>query len=127
MNYSVDFTKFFEANEILLADELWNFLSDDDNAMQQIIDIINAIASPQFMQKYEFLNDVQNRTANKDQYVQQLIEWKLFSEVRLINNETLLLERISDNKRMIRKFNQPIFKEEDYNINRLIALEHFIN
>lgn len=127
MNYSVDFTKFFAANEVLLADELWNFLSGDTNTMQQIIDIINSIASPQFMDKYNFLNDAQNRTAHKAQYVQQLTEWKLFSEVKLVNNETLLLQRIADNKRMIRKFNQPMFKEEDYNIDRYIALEPFLH
>ena len=72
MNYSVDFTKFFAANEVLLADELWNFLSGDTNTMQQIIDIINAIASPQFMDKYNFLNDAHNRTAHRVEYVQQL-------------------------------------------------------
>ncbi len=54
MKYSIDFTKFFAPDEILLADELWNFLSGDENTMQQIIDVINEIATPQFVENYDF-------------------------------------------------------------------------
>lgn len=126
MNYSIDFKKFFAPNEVLLADELWNFLSGDTNTMQQIIDIINAIASPQFMDKYSFLNDSRNRTTNREQYLQQLAEWKLFSEIKLMNGEAFLLQTIENNKRMLRKFNQPIFNEGDYNIGRFVALKDFL-
>ena len=36
-NYSVDFKKYFESNEVLLAGELWDFLSGDSNTMEQIL------------------------------------------------------------------------------------------
>lgn len=126
MNYSVDFNKFFDPDEVLLADGLWNFLSSDDNTMQQLIDIINAIATTHFETKYEFLNNAQNRTTNTEEYISRLIEWNLYSEVRLVRNETALLKNIEENSRMMRKFNQPLFKDGDYNIDRFVALEHFL-
>lgn len=127
MDYSVDFTKFFAPEEVLLADELWNFLSGDINTMQQILDIINVVATTHFMEKYEFLNTAQNRASHRAEYIQQLTEWHLHSEINLVNNEALLLERIANNNRRIRVFNQPIFKDGAYNSDRQIALEHLLN
>lgn len=126
MNYSVDFTKFFDPDEVLLAGGLWDFLSGDTNTMQQLLNIINAIATPNFVAKYEFLNNAQNKTSDRANYIAQLNEWNLLSEIKLVENETLLIQNISSNNRMIRKFNQPVFKDGDYNVDRFIALENFL-
>jgi len=123
MNYSVEFRKFFASEEILLADEFWNFLSGDNNTMRQLLDIINAIATPQFMDRYEFLNSSDNRDTDRNRYIQQLTDWNLHSEMNLIQNEVNLLQRIDGQGRMVRKYNQPIFKEGEYNKDRYTALK----
>lgn len=135
MNYSIGFTKFFEQNEVLLADELWNFLSGDDNTMQQLLNIINAIATPQFMEKYEFLNDPANKATAPSQYIRYLSEWYLTSEITLLNNEEAIIQKITNNNRLTKIFNQPIFKiykenehnKIKYNIERFNALKVLLN
>ena len=39
-DYLIEFKKFFAHDEILIADELWNFLSGGRNTMQQILDVV---------------------------------------------------------------------------------------
>ncbi len=128
MSYSIDFKKFFDKDEVLLADELWNFLSGDENTMQQIIDIINCIAKPDFMDNYDFLNDAKNKTTNKEKYTDCLNNWNLKSELELVAAERTILEKLElkEYKRLNRTFNQPIFKEGNYNIDRLIALRKLL-
>ncbi len=60
-NYSIDFKKFFDNDEVLLADEFWNFLSGEEETMQAILGIINSISKPDFMAKYNFINNSQNK------------------------------------------------------------------
>lgn len=128
MSYSIDFKKFFDKDEVLLADELWNFLSGDENTMQQIIDIINCIAKPDFMDNYDFLNDTANRTNNKEKYTECLNSWNLISELELVEADKTILEKLKlkENKRLNRIFNQPIFKEGNYNIDRFNALKKLL-
>lgn len=126
MNYSVDFTKFFDTSEVLLADELWNFLSGDLNTMEQLIDIINAIATPQFMEVYNFLNTPSSKSTDLTSYLRLLNEWNLLSEVSLVTNEATIQNRLENNKRLLRMFRQPIFKEGEYNIERLNALNNLL-
>ncbi len=126
MSYSVDFKRFFASEEILLADELWNFLSGDENTMQQIIDIINVIASPDFMGKYEFLNDHNNKATEKERYLEQLENWNLFCEKELLQNEGDIMKKLEQEKRMQRTYNQSIFKDGVYNIDRYLALQKLI-
>jgi hypothetical protein len=127
MEKNIDCKKYLAPDEILLADDFWDFLSDTKNTMQQILDIINIIATPQFIDKYNFLNDPQNKINKNDQYKKQLKEWNLFSEIRLCENETILLNKILKDKRLVRKFNQTIFKDGEYNKDRFTALNRFLN
>jgi hypothetical protein len=127
MEKNIDCKKYLAPNEILLASEFWDFLSGTKNTMQQILDIINVIATPQFIDKYDFLNDPQNKINKRDKYNDLLKEWNLFSETRLCENETILLNKISEDKRLMRKFNQTIFKEGEYNKDRFVALNCFLN
>lgn len=124
MGYSVDFKKFFAREEILLADELWNFLSGDENTMQQIIAIINSIATSEFLNRYEYLNDVAKKQTDKEKYLKYLDDWHLISEKELVNKEKTITEKLDlrENKRLVRTFNQPIFKDGTYNLDRYNAL-----
>ena len=116
MDYNVDCRKFFAMDEILLADELWNFLSGETSTMTQILNIINVIATPQFMDKYKFINTPQNRIEYKERYLQQLEEWKLYSEIRLVQNDFRLFPNVDKETR--KKFNRPPFKDGEYNTDR---------
>lgn len=127
MNYSVDFKKYFETNEFLLADELWNYLSGDTNTMQQLLDIINKIATPQFMEIYNFLNDSNNKGLHKEEYLKYLNEWNLHSEVLLVQKNDEIYPEISRRGNLIRIFNQPIFKDGNYNRERFNILSSIIN
>ncbi|MDP2209819.1 MAG: TdeIII family type II restriction endonuclease [Bacteroidota bacterium] len=127
MNYSVDFTKFFDPSEVLLADELWNFLSGDSNTMKQLIDIINAVATPKFIEKYNFLNTPSNKSTDLNRYLQQLHEWNLKLDVSIVTNEATIQSKLENNKRLSRIYSQPIFKEGEYNIERLNALNNLLN
>ncbi|NUO07291.1 MAG: TdeIII family type II restriction endonuclease [Candidatus Brocadia sp.] len=126
MDYCVGFRKYFAENEFLLSSELWDFLSGGADTMQQLIDIINRIATPQFAEKYEFLNNSTNKTTGKNDYIQYLIEWNLISEIVLINNETTISQKVKNNNRLTRKFNQSIFKDGVYNVERMIELRSLI-
>jgi len=117
MQHSVDFTKFIAPDEVLLAGELWDFLSEDTNTMQQILDIINVIATTDFQDKYDFLNEPQNRKDNWARYLRQLNEWKLFSEIAWLD---AVRQKPHQSKTLIRKLNQsPFDKESDYRGERL--------
>lgn len=39
-NYLIEFKKFFAPEEVLIADELWDFLSGGSETMQQILEVI---------------------------------------------------------------------------------------
>ena len=121
MQHSVDFTKFIAPDEVLLADELWDFLSDDTDTMQQILDIINVIATTDFQNKYDFLNEPQNRKNEWTRYLQQLNEWKLFSEIAWLDT---VRQKQNKSKTLTRKFNQSLFdKDGDYRDERLNCTE----
>lgn len=38
--YLIEFKKFFDPNEILIASELWDFLNNSQNTMQDILDVV---------------------------------------------------------------------------------------
>ena len=126
MSYSVDFKKFFAEEEILLADELWNFLSEEENTMQQILDIINAIATPEFMSRYEYLNEGTNKSVDIKKYIDHLDSWNLLSEKELVQNEEKIKKEIVKSKKLERIFNQSIFKDAVYNIDRYISLKELM-
>lgn len=111
----IDGKKYYDFSEVLLADELWNFLSSDTNIMKQIIDIINAIAKPDFKSNYNILI---NSKTEKYKKIAILEKWNLFSEIELIEKNDLLVTKIKDNKKFKRIYNQDIFINGKYNVNR---------
>jgi len=126
MDYSVGFRKYFSENEFLLASELWDFLSGETRTMEVIIEIINAIATVDFIDKYNFLQNNDNRL-HKNEYIKRLHDWFLFREIKLIQNNENLLYQISGNKQLIRIFNQPLFSSDNkFNANRYNTLKELI-
>lgn len=123
LNSIINMTKYFAPNETLVASELWDFLSGEPNTMEQILEIINIISTTKFLEKYQVLNNSDLR--NKNSYMGILGEWNLYSEIELINNDNLLIEKIRTNKSLIRLYNQKPFNNIGvYNIDRY---NHLIN
>ncbi len=90
--------------------------------MEQILSIINSVATTKFMEIYEYINNNDKRNTNK--YKQYLMNWNMNRELFIVNNISKV-EKYMDSKYK-RIHNQPIFKNGEYNINRYIALNELI-
>ncbi len=123
-NYSVEFKKFFEPNEVLLSGELWDFLSGESETMEQLLSIINTISTTQFKEKYDFLNNPANVDAQPEEYLKRLLEWNLFGEHYLAENSQRLKRASATDTRLERLLNQPIFRGGgEYNSDRYLRLK----
>lgn len=123
LNSVINANKFVAQNEILLAGELWNFLSGEQNTMENILAVINSIATTDFLQKYQLLKD--NSKRNTPIYFALLQEWNLFSEMKLIKNNTIIHQNL--NKEIIRLYNKMIFDDKgNYNWERYNILKGLI-
>jgi hypothetical protein len=123
LNSVINATKFVAKEEVLLANELWNYLSGEDNTMEELLSIINSIATPNFLQKLHLLQD--NSQRNSQEYKNQLTEWYLFSELQLIENENRILNSL--NSPTTRIFNKIIFDSKGiYNWERYNTLKELI-
>ncbi len=125
----INMTKYFDKDEALVASELWDFLSGENQTMEQILEIINNISTVDFMDKYKFLIDIENRTTQK--YKDILAEWFLFSELELVENDELIRERISSDKKLKRIYNKQAFehsssKKGAYRYDRYIELKSLL-
>jgi hypothetical protein len=134
MKYSVGFDKYFAESEFLLAAELWDYLSGTTRTMETILEIINSIATVDFIEKFDFLQQQVNAADEKSEYINLLRNWFLERETVLVENREIIRSKISGNKRMVRVFNQAIFiiKREDdkykveYNEERISLLSKLI-
>jgi hypothetical protein len=121
MEYSVGFTKYFDEADILLASEFWDYLSGVHNTMETIIEIINAIATPNFMKELTFLNEPQNRIKQKQDYLNLLERWFLFQEYELVNNDKNIVPKLTT-KKLQNLYSQSCFKDGDYKWQRVLKL-----
>ncbi len=114
LSYLVEADKFVAYEDFLIADELWSFLaSEESGVMQEILDIINRIATPEFMDKF---NQLQDKDTGIEEKKAILAEWYLCSEVKII-------ETVEKTKKNCRLYNQSIFKTDGtYNDRRLELL-----
>jgi len=120
----IEMERFFDHDETLIASELWNFLSGEDNTMEDILEIINGIATTDFINKYQFLTD--NSKRNMPEYFAQLEEWNLFSEMRLIENNDLIQMRLTTD-RLKRIFNKTAFNSKgEFNRDRFNTLNDLL-
>jgi len=122
-DYGIDFKKFFDPGEVLLANELWDFLSEEKNTMQAILDIINSISMPDFMEKFNFINASNNFHKNSERYKEILNEWFLFRELKVVENIPLIINRSESGKNIKRLLKQSLFdKKGKYRENRINTL-----
>ncbi|HOD68628.1 MAG TPA: TdeIII family type II restriction endonuclease [Bacteroidaceae bacterium] len=103
----INMNKYFATDESLVANELWDLLSGQQNTMDEILDIINAVSTTEFLEKFKFLSDGTNRI--KPDYITQLKEWHLYSEIELINNNVTIIQKIANNKTLTRIYNKNSF------------------
>ncbi|WP_104747968.1 TdeIII family type II restriction endonuclease [Helicobacter cetorum] len=104
----INMTKYFDKQEVLVAQEFWDFLSGEKETMEQILDIINHISTTNFMNHYCYLMDTSNRSYQKHQEI--LKNWFLISELELVQNDSIIKERIRGNQKLIRIYNKQIFE-----------------
>ncbi|SFE68042.1 TdeIII family type II restriction endonuclease [Thermoflexibacter ruber] len=121
MEYSVGFTKYFDEAEILLSGEFWDFLSGVTGTMEVILEIINTIASPNFMKEYDFLSEPQNRVTQRQNYLILLEKWYLFEEYNFLSQEGQLKAKLT-NKKLQNLYNQACFKDGEYKWQRVQSL-----
>jgi len=125
MNSCINMNKYFDEKEIKLANELWDFLSGDEDTMMQLLQMINSISTVDFMDNYRYLNNVKNRAEPK--YSELLGKWNLYSEKTLIDNDDTIKEKIKKNKQITRIYNQvPFDKDGNYKIDRYLHLSELI-
>lgn len=122
----INLKKFFAKDEFLIASELWNFLSGQKNTMEEIIKIINSIASIDFIENYEFLNESKNRTDHSDEYKMLLEQWNLFSELEMFDE--LQFEMLfNETKAFTKIYKKKIFKDGKYDGKRFEELKSLIS
>lgn len=124
LNSIINGNKFFAKDEVLLADELWDFLSGTDNTMEELLKIINQIAKPNFLKRYNYIDDTSNKHTSL--YRKYLKEWNLFSELMLLENDKEIKDKIKENSRLIRVYNHRIFKKGKYNLDRYNRLKELL-
>jgi hypothetical protein len=124
INSIINMYKYFAEDEVLLASELWDFLSGEVNTMEKLLGIINSIATPEFKNIYEYLDNNKNR--DKSLYADYLIKWNLQKELNLLKNDSLIKSAIKNNNSLLRIYRHSIFKNGQYNIDRYNALEKLL-
>jgi len=120
----INMTKFFDPAETLIASELWDKLSGETKTMEQILEIINTISTPDFMEKFQFLQNNSNR--NNPQYQQILAKWFLFSEIELLKKDSQITKIIRADKKLQKTYHQQLFSGDEYNwqrTNELLKLD----
>ena len=127
MRKNVNFSKYFDEDEVLLASEFWDFISGTPNTMETILKIINTIATTEFPAKLEFLQNKSNAEIYKEEYLALLDLWQLNREKVLIENEAHVRQQIIGNGALTRIFNQDIFIKGNYNENRISQLLDIIS
>ncbi len=122
--YSVDFRKYIAPDEFLLAAELWDFLANSERTMELILEIINAIATVDFLDNFDFINDTENLKIDSAAYLARLSKWRLEREHSLAKRAAALEAKIQGDTAATRIYNQNLFTEAGkYNEARLARLQ----
>jgi len=113
LHYLIEAEKFLAHDDFLISDELWTFLASSTGAMQEILDIINRIATVDFMNKF---NQIQDTSISPAAQRQLLEDWFLYSEVRI-------LDEVVCSKANCKKYHMARFRPDgSYNDKRLQLL-----
>lgn len=105
--------KFVAEDDFMIADEFWSFLASSEGAMQEILEIINRIATPRFMELFE---KIQSKSCGQEELRILLNDWYLYSEVEILEN----VRQTTSNSRI---YNLLVFKPDgSYNVRRMELL-----
>lgn len=115
----VNGNKFYHQDEVLLASELWDFLSGQTGTMQEILGIINSIATPRFMDNYIVINSFDGNYS--DEIVCILEEWHLHSELDVYRNRAQIKAIIASDRLLMQTYHQSILRPS-YNTDRYQTL-----
>lgn len=85
MGNMIEFSKFCAPEDILLADELWSFLSGEQNTMAEILDIIKDISEATFADDFNFLCSAHSIQSNPERYRSIASKWHLSDEVVFVD------------------------------------------
>jgi len=117
LNSIINMKKSFAKNEVLLSAEFWDYISEEENTMQEILDIINSIATTDFMKNFQYIQDKQNFKDVK--YKEILEQWYLYNEIRILDNYENIKKNIKNDKKFLRIVNKtPFDNKGKYNIDR---------
>ena len=94
MNNMIEFSKFCDADEILIAEELWSYLSGEEGTMQVLLNLIRSIATIDFMEKFTFISNPANMIDNTDRYIAIAREWSLIDEIAIAQKVAILKESV---------------------------------
>jgi hypothetical protein len=118
----INANKFCAHDEFLVASELWDFLSGQSGTMEEILEIINTVATSDFLPKFDLLQDSSKR--GSPEYISQLVEWNLFSEKELIENNVVIQAKLTTSS-LERNYNKTSFdKNGKYNWERYNILKN---
>lgn len=121
MDSVINLRKYFAPEEVLIASELWNKLSGTTGTMEDILTIINTIATPQFIAQFNYLLNNENR--DKDRYRVILEKWYLISELKLLDKDEYIKQAITNDPSLKREYNKSPFKNRGaYNVSRYYKL-----
>lgn len=122
----INMTKYFAFDETLVASELWDILSGQSHTMEEILEIINTIATHEFISKYQLLTDTSKRLT--PEYCSLLSEWFLTSELKLIEYDAVIQSKVVGNKDLTRIYNKMSFDSKgNYDRERYNELMKIIN
>jgi len=107
----IDGLKYFDPAETLLASELWDFLSGEEGTMELILEIINNIATPNFLEIYHYIME---RKIKSPEYIDILTDWNLISEATLVMNDEAIRKELTSATN-IRMYNNSVFIESSSN------------
>lgn len=119
LNSIINMKKSFSKEEVLLSAEFWDHININEKkgTMEEILRIINSIATPDFMKNFKFIQDRQN--INNKKYIYILKKWYLYNEIKILKNYKKIKNKIKEDKKLLRIFNKsPFDNKGKYNEDR---------
>lgn len=83
MDSVIEFSKFCAPDEILIADELWSFLAEEDNTMAELLLLIKSIATMKFDKEIEYFYNPNYLKHDTCEYLQIARRWNLLDEIMI--------------------------------------------
>lgn len=126
MRSIINIEKFFAKDEILLAESFWDKLSSEKFTMQTILNIINDIATPEFLQSFQIISDGSKRSSPK--YLEILHKWHLYSEEYLVNEDYKIRAITNTSNNLQKIYNKSAFNDKGiYSWDRYTELSNLLN